>query len=77
MVENLPTEEKKEAKPQQMEQYDPKIVNTLSETEKEWFLQIMQTLEKVPKENKGLAKFAAGIKMGVSNEMRLPSKEER
>ena len=36
----------------------------------------MQTLEEVPKESKGLAKFAAGIKMGVSNEMRLPSKEE-
>ena len=76
MVSNIPTEEKKESEREEMKQYDPKITNKLSETELEWFFKIMQTLEQVPKENKGLANFANGIKMGVSAEIGQRPKEE-
>ena len=62
---------------EETKQYDPKILDKLSESEREWFLQIMQKLEQVPKENKGLANFANGIRMGVSGEMNLPPKESK
>ena len=54
---------------EETKQYDPQIVDKLSESEKAWFLKIMKTLEEVPKENRGLAKFADGIRMGASGEM--------
>ena len=69
MVEKLDTER------EETKQYDSKILDKLSESEREWFLQIMQKLEQVPKENKGLANFANGIRMGVSGEMNLQPKE--